>query len=56
MINEEVEIKHVNMSYRVGIVEFDRDWSPFDVMMGDHHWFKHPENAPDGDDDVGSVN
>ncbi|CAH1434914.1 unnamed protein product [Lactuca virosa] len=56
MINEEVEIKYGNMSYRVGIVEFYRDWSPFDVIMGDHHWFKHSENAPDGDDDVCSVN
>ncbi|KAL4555315.1 hypothetical protein LXL04_037932 [Taraxacum kok-saghyz] len=29
-INEEVEVVFNNTSYRVGIVEFDRDWKPYD--------------------------
>ncbi|KAL4579087.1 hypothetical protein LXL04_015222 [Taraxacum kok-saghyz] len=57
MINEEVTIKHNDVSYKVGVVEFDRDWSPFDAMEGEHHWFKHPEEEEmEGDDDTNSEN
>ena len=57
MINEEVTITHNDISYKVGVVEFDRDWSPFDAMLGEHHWFKHPEDeSMEGDDETSSVN
>ncbi|KAL4582224.1 hypothetical protein LXL04_006768 [Taraxacum kok-saghyz] len=57
MINEEVTIKYNDVSYKVGVVDFDRDWSPFDAMEGEHHWFKHPEQEElEGDDETNSEN
>lgn len=37
-------------------MEFDRDWSPFDDMLGDHHCFKNSENLSVDDGETGSVN
>lgn len=57
MINEEIEIVYGNTSYRVGVVEFDRDWSPFDAIHGDHHWFKQFGGIHvDSDDDTCLMN
>ncbi|KAL4592069.1 hypothetical protein LXL04_005050 [Taraxacum kok-saghyz] len=42
IINEEIKVVFNNNIYRIGVVEFDRDWKPYDHI---------PNNPLDSDDD-----
>ncbi|CAH1438899.1 unnamed protein product [Lactuca virosa] len=55
LINGEVDIKYKNNTYKIGVVEYDRDWNSFDNNALNKQ-FEHYNEVYGGNDNLDSMN